>query len=88
MVSPYAPRLLFRVLIKAFHSDHRLALQAGDVTSDFYTIGSGRESRAEERCITAAGTAYIASYNFSSVKEYQQWPLTVLKHICVRYHLG
>jgi hypothetical protein len=30
---------------------------------------------------TAEGTAYVGSYNFSSVKEYQQWLRAVVEHI-------
>lgn len=30
---------------------------------------------------TAEGTAYVGSYNFSRVKEYQQWLRAVVEHI-------
>jgi hypothetical protein len=30
---------------------------------------------------TAEGTAYVGSYNFSSVEEYQQWLRAVVEHI-------
>jgi len=30
---------------------------------------------------TAEGTAYVGSYNFSSVEEYQQWLRVVVEHI-------
>jgi hypothetical protein len=37
---------------------------------------------------TAEGTAYVGSYNFRNVQEYQQWLRAVVEHISIRYHRG